>query len=155
LPSVKSIIKGLSQRDASKEPAVYIHTSGYVIFSSSSLPPSFALSASKLTFGPRCIALLIFPQSTVRNSHFSSVIALSFSFLPFRTGVLTFPDHPDDILFNDKSPDKFDTLIPDEADHREIDLYIKQAVESKKLNAKISIVRFPFPLSISFPPYCS
>ncbi|GAA5824450.1 hypothetical protein JCM11251_000428 [Rhodosporidiobolus azoricus] len=87
LPSVKSIIKGLGQRDASKPPALYIHTSG--------------------------------------------------------TGVLTVPTHPDDVIFNDNDQEKFDTLIPDHAPHREIDLTIKSAVESGKLNAKVSIILPP------------
>ncbi|GAA5906928.1 hypothetical protein JCM6882_000004 [Rhodosporidiobolus microsporus] len=87
LPSVKSILKGLGQRDPSKPPAIYIHTSG--------------------------------------------------------TGVLTVPTHPDSVVFNDKDPSKFDTLIPDHAPHREEDLTIKAAVESGKLNAKISIILPP------------
>jgi hypothetical protein len=107
------------------------------------LPPValFAFSASKLIFSPQSIT---FPQSTSSTTRTSLCHRPSLSF-PFRTGVLTFPDHPDDILFNDKSPEKFDTLIPKEAPHREIDLFIKESVESKKLNAKISIVRcLPF-----------
>ncbi|BGP40998.1 hypothetical protein JCM10449v2_004965 [Rhodotorula kratochvilovae] len=87
LPSVKSILKGLANRPASKAPAIYIHTSG--------------------------------------------------------TGVLTVPTHPMDVIFSDKEPEKFDKLVPDHAPHREIDLTIKEAVESKKLNAKISIILPP------------
>ncbi|GAA6018237.1 hypothetical protein JCM10207_002878 [Rhodosporidiobolus poonsookiae] len=59
------------------------------------------------------------------------------------TGVLTVPEHPVDVIFNDKSPEKFDTLIPDEAPHRKIDLTIKEAVENKKINAKVSIILPP------------
>ncbi|GAA5911860.1 hypothetical protein JCM6882_005220 [Rhodosporidiobolus microsporus] len=97
LPSVKSILKGLGQRDPSKPPAIYIHTSG--------------------------------------------------------TGVLTFPTHPASVVFNDKDPPKFDTLIPDEAPHRTIDLTIKHAAESGKLNAKISILFPPLIYGIGSGPY--
>ncbi|GAA6034516.1 hypothetical protein JCM8097_005370 [Rhodosporidiobolus ruineniae] len=87
LPSVKSILKGLAQRDSAKAPAIYIHTSG--------------------------------------------------------TGVLTVPIHPDELIFADKSPEIFDKNIPPEAPHRKIDLTIKEAVESGKLNAKVSIILPP------------
>ncbi|GJN91313.1 hypothetical protein Rhopal_004332-T1 [Rhodotorula paludigena] len=59
------------------------------------------------------------------------------------TGVLTVPTHPVDVIFNDKDQAKFDRLIPDHAPHREIDLTIKKAVESKELNAKVSIMLPP------------
>ncbi|GEM08017.1 nmrA-like domain containing protein [Rhodotorula toruloides] len=86
LPSVKSILKGLSQRSSSRPPAIYIHTSG--------------------------------------------------------TGVLTTP-HPEDMIFNDKDQAKFDKEIPDDAPHRNVDLTIKDAVDNKKVNAKIAIMLPP------------
>ncbi|GAA6018236.1 hypothetical protein JCM10207_002877 [Rhodosporidiobolus poonsookiae] len=69
------------------------------------------------------------------------------------TGVLTVPEHPVDVIFNDKSPEKFDTLIPDEAPHRKIDLTIKEAVENKKINAKVSIVLPPLIYGIGTGPF--
>ncbi|GAA5992273.1 hypothetical protein JCM10908_000399 [Rhodotorula pacifica] len=59
------------------------------------------------------------------------------------TGVLTVPTHPDDVCFNDKDQAKFDTLIPDHAPHREIDLTIKRAVEEKRVHAKVAIMMPP------------
>lgn len=59
------------------------------------------------------------------------------------TGVLTVPTHPDEVCFNDKDQAKFDTLIPDHAPHREIDLTIKRAVEEKRIHAKVSIILPP------------
>ncbi|GAA6042088.1 hypothetical protein NBRC10512_007710 [Rhodotorula toruloides] len=84
LPSVKSILKGLSQQDSSKPPAPYTST----------------------------------------------------------PGVLTTP-HPDDMIFNDGDQTKFDKEIPDDAPHRNVDLTIKDAVDNKKVNAKIGIMLPP------------
>ncbi|GAA6028217.1 hypothetical protein JCM8097_006922 [Rhodosporidiobolus ruineniae] len=87
LPSVQSILKGLEQRDQSKPPAIYIHTSG--------------------------------------------------------TGVFMRPLHPEHVVFSDKDPAQWDELVPGDAPHRQIDLTIKRAAESGKLNAKISIMLPP------------
>ncbi|GAA5876274.1 hypothetical protein JCM1840_003601 [Sporobolomyces johnsonii] len=59
------------------------------------------------------------------------------------TGILTVPDHPPSIIFSDKNPKQFDELVPDEAPHRDVDLLIKDAVEKKALNAKITIILPP------------
>ncbi|BGP25452.1 hypothetical protein JCM10295v2_004377 [Rhodotorula toruloides] len=96
LPSVKSILKGLSQRSSSRPPAIYIHTSG--------------------------------------------------------TGVLTTP-HPEDMIFNDKDQAKFDKEIPDDAPHRNVDLTIKDAVDNKKVNAKIAIMLPPLIYGIGTGPF--
>ncbi|BGP17091.1 hypothetical protein JCM10213_006879 [Rhodosporidiobolus nylandii] len=69
------------------------------------------------------------------------------------TGVLTVPVHPDTLVFADKSPEIFDKNIPDHAPHREIDLTIKKAVESGKLNAKISIILPPCIYGIGTGPF--
>lgn len=59
------------------------------------------------------------------------------------TGVLTVPTHPDDVCFNDKDQAQFDTLIPEHAPHREVDLEIKKAVEEKRVHAKVAIMMPP------------
>ncbi|BGP17093.1 hypothetical protein JCM10213_006877 [Rhodosporidiobolus nylandii] len=69
------------------------------------------------------------------------------------TGVLTVPEHPDSLVFADKSPEIFDKNIPDEAPHREIDLTIKKAVESGMLNAKITIILPPCIYGIGTGPF--
>ncbi|GAA5853015.1 hypothetical protein JCM8547_004769 [Rhodosporidiobolus lusitaniae] len=98
LPSVQSIIKGLSARPASKEPAIYIHTSG--------------------------------------------------------TGVFTIPEHPDDTVFNDKNPEQFDKLLDEEkSPHRKEDMAIKRAVDSGKLNAKVSIILPPTIFGVGSGPF--
>lgn len=111
LRSVKSILKGLSQRDVLKEPAVYNHTSG-------------------------CVAVRSFPLL------FDSLLSSS---LTHSIGVLTHPTQPDSVVFNDKAPEMINSLVADDAPHRKVDLFINEAVEGGKLNARISIVRYsPF-----------
>ncbi|GAA5936351.1 hypothetical protein JCM3775_006475 [Rhodotorula graminis] len=69
------------------------------------------------------------------------------------TGVLTVPQRSTDVVFTDKDPATLDKEIPDHAPHREIDLAIKAAVESKKLNAKISIILPPCIYGIGTGPF--
>ncbi|GAA6018740.1 hypothetical protein JCM11491_003431 [Sporobolomyces phaffii] len=59
------------------------------------------------------------------------------------TGILTVPLHPDSIYFSDERPQQFDNLVPDHAPHRDVDLLIKDAVENKKVNARVSIMLPP------------
>ncbi|GAA5979738.1 hypothetical protein JCM11641_004071 [Rhodosporidiobolus odoratus] len=69
------------------------------------------------------------------------------------TGVLTVPTHPKELVFADKSQNLFDEKIPDNAPHREMDLTIKRAVESGKLNAKVSIILPPCIYGIGTGPF--
>lgn len=55
-------------------------------------------------------------------------------------GILTVPLHPESIYFSDERPEQFDNLVPDHAPHRDVDLLIKEAVEKKQLNARVSIM---------------
>ncbi|TNY17269.1 hypothetical protein DMC30DRAFT_369979 [Rhodotorula diobovata] len=69
------------------------------------------------------------------------------------TGVLTVPTRPTDVVFTDKDPKTLDEQIPDDAPHREVDLAIKKAVESKELNAKVSIILPPCIYGIGTGPF--
>ncbi|GAA5979022.1 hypothetical protein JCM11641_004946 [Rhodosporidiobolus odoratus] len=123
-PSIESILAGLEKRSKEKEPAILHSHLGHGLCAKAYLGRDNVLTPP---FFPRILS--------------------------FAAGVLTSPVHPKGLIFADKSQNIFDDEIPDDALHRQEDLTIKRAVDSGKLNAKISIILPPLIYGIGTGPF--
>lgn len=128
IPSVRAILAGLAKRPASSPRAHYIHTSG------SECLFSFVHPSEQHTvhFGPTSVTPLSLSLhcSMLTNRPLSTA------------GLLTGTDD-NSFIFSDKRPKDIDAL-PDTASHRDVDLLIKNAVDSGKIgNARAAIILPP------------